>query len=62
MERLTKRVENNKIHSYEPTEYGNDRDRTDLLGEYEDLGMTPHEIRTFLGDFGVTIIIRRGLS
>ena len=44
MERLTRATNNNKIHSHEPTDYGNDQDRTDLLGEYEDLGMTPEEI------------------
>ena len=37
MNRLTNKSENNAIHDYEPTEYGNDLDRTDLLGKYEDL-------------------------
>lgn len=37
MNRLTKIIGDNSIHSHEPTEYGNDLDRTDLLGEYEDL-------------------------
>jgi hypothetical protein len=43
-ERLTKKVKNNAIHSHEPTENGNDLDRTDLLGEYEDTGLSPQNI------------------
>lgn len=44
MERLTKRSKSNAIHSHEPTEIGNDLDRTDLLGEYEATGLTPQNI------------------
>lgn len=43
-ERLTKKVKNSSIHSHEPTENGNDLDRTDLLGEYEDTGLSPKNI------------------
>ena len=62
MERLTRATNNNKIHSHEPTDYGNDQDRTDLLGEYEDTELTPDEITSLKEHLDISRSEVQGLS
>lgn len=60
MKRLTELVGDNWIARQERIngKYPTDRDVYNKLAEYEDIGLTPEEIKYFLKDFGITITMR----
>lgn len=60
MDRLTGRNEFGEVTSYNPvTEHvAGDKEIRDRLAEYEDIGLTPEEIKLFLHDRGIGLAIR----
>lgn len=60
MKRLTELVGDSWIARQERIngKYPTDRDVYNKLAEYEDIGLTPEEIKYFLKDFGITITMR----